>query len=507
MAIATELTINTAATALDMANAIFGPGVTVSSATYSGDPLASGIYSGALTTMPGVSPTDSGVILSTGRVTDFTNSSGTTDTNIAAGTGVDLASGINGDAALNTVAGMATFDGSILTAVFTPDGDYLTMQFVFSSEEYPEYINGGVNDAFGVWINGTFVPVTITVAGNIAIDEVNGTKNENLYRDNTTDQFNTEMDGFTYTLSLKAPVLKGQANTIKIGIADGGDAIYDSNLLIMADSVQTVTLAMDDKINVVANTTRTFDILANDTQTGGANLTVTQINGTNVVAGQTITLTSGQQVRLNADGTVTVFANGTQGLENLSYTVTDGVNTDVGYITINTTASVTLDGIVSGTSGNDVIDTTYLGDPDGDRIDNNDATGVQGTTGNADVIYAGGGNDRVVAGAGNDIIDADSGDDTVFGGAGDDKVTLGSGNDSFGTFNADSAGNDTVYGDGGNDFIITGGENDIIYGGTGNDTVSGGIGSDTLYGGDGADWFNVTDDHDLDTIVGGEGGG
>lgn len=506
MAIATELTINTAATALDMANAIFGPGVTVSSATYSGDPLASGIYSGALTTMPGVSPTDSGVILSTGRVTDFTNSSGTTDTNIAAGTGVDLASGINGDAALNTVAGMATFDGSILTAVFTPDGDYLTMQFVFSSEEYPEYINGGVNDAFGVWINGTFVPVTITVAGNIAIDEVNGTKNENLYRDNTTDQFNTEMDGFTYTLSLKAAVLKGQANTIKIGIADGGDAIYDSNLLIMADSVQTVTLAMDDKINVVANTTRTFDILANDTQTGGANLTVTQINGTNVVAGQTITLTSGQQVRLNADGTVTVFANGTQGLENLSYTVTDGVNTDVGYITINTTASVTLDGIVSGTSGNDVIDTTYLGDPDGDRIDNNDATGVQGTTGNADVIYAGGGNDRVVAGAGNDIIDADSGDDTVFGGAGDDKVTLGSGNDSFGTFNADSAGNDTVYGDGGNDFIITGGENDIIYGGTGNDTVSGGIGSDTLYGGDGADWFNVTDDHDLDTIVGGEGG-
>ncbi len=506
MAIATELNINTAVTALDMANAIFGSGVTVSSASFAGDPLAAGIYSGALTTMPGLSPTDSGVILSTGKVADFTNSSGTTNTNTATGTSTNLTKGIDGDAQMNAVAGMATFDGTILTATFTPDGDYLTMQFVFSSEEYPEYINNNVNDAFGVWVNGNFVPVSITVAGNVAIDEVNGAKNENLYRDNTTDQFNTEMDGFTYTLSLKAPVLKGQPNTIKIGIADGGDSIYDSNLLIMGESAQTVTLAMDDKINVVANGNRTFDILANDTQTSGANLTITQINGTNVVAGQTVTLTSGQQVRLNADGTVTVFANGVLGQENLSYTVTDGTMTDVGYITLNTTSALTKDGIVSGTSGNDIIDTSYLGDPDGDRVDNNDATGVQGTTGNADVIYAGAGNDSVVAGAGNDIIDADSGDDTVFGGAGDDKATLGSGNDIFGTYNADSAGNDTVFGDGGNDFIITGAGNDIGYGGTGDDTLSGGIGSDTLYGGDGKDWFNVTDDHDLDTIIGGEGG-
>ena len=78
---------------------------------------------------------------------------------------------------------------------------------------------------------------------------------------------------------------------IKIGIADGGDAIYDSNLLIMADSVQTVTLAVDDTLNVVANSSRTFDILANDTQTGSAPLTITQINGTTVSVGQTVTLT------------------------------------------------------------------------------------------------------------------------------------------------------------------------------------------------------------------------
>ena len=510
MAIATELVINTSATALDMANAIFGSGVTVVSATYTGDPLSAGTYSGATTTIPGISPTDTGVILSTGKVTDFTNSSGTTNTNTAAGTSTDT-TGVNGDAQLNAVAGMATYDAAILQASFIPNGDTLTMQFVFSSEEYPEYVSGGVNDSFGVWVNGAYVPVSITVAGNVAIDEVNGGKNENLYRDNTADQFNTEMDGFTYVLSVKAPVNAGQVNTIKIGIADGGDAIYDSNLMIMADSIQTVTLAIDDDVNVIAKSTRTFDILGNDDTTSGT-LTITQINGQNVVAGQTITLTSGQQVRLNADGTITVTANGVIGVENFSYTISNGSTTDVGYVTINTASGIVKDGIVSGTSAADVIQVGYLGDPDGDLVDGNDALGILGTTGNADLIYAGAGNDSITANLGNDMIYAGTGDDTVFGGAGDDLVELGSGNDSFGTTGADSAGNDSIYGEAGNDYIMTGANNDLVFGGTlndtlyggdGNDQVNGDSGNDILYGDAGADSLNGG--ADADTIYGGAG--
>lgn len=507
MAIATELNINTAASADQMFETIFGEGVQLvaESATFSGATLSSGIYTGALTTIAGISPTDSGVILSTGNVGSFTNSSGTTNTNTASGTGSNMTGGIDGDAQLNAVAGQGTFDGAILTARFIPDGDWLTMQFVFSSEEYPEYVNGNVNDAFGVWVNGAFVPVSISVAGNVSIDSVNAGANENFYRSNTADQFNTEMDGITYVLSIKAPVNAGEENTIKIGIADGGDAIYDSNLLIMADSVQTVVLAMDDQVNVLANGSRTFDILANDQNEAGL-LNITQINGQNVVAGQTVTLPSGQQVRLNADKTITVFANGVLGEENLSYTVSDGSTTDIGYVTINTVTSATRDGIVSGTSGNDVIGPGYVGDPDGDLVDNNDGLGVMGTTGNADLIYAGAGNDSVTAGAGNDIIYGGDGNDSVLGGDGDDLVDLGKGNDAFGTFGADSAGNDNVNGGDGDDTIIGGAGNDVLSGDAGNDTLSGGMGSDTLTGGDGADTFWITDDHEADLIIGGEGG-
>ncbi len=111
------------------------------------------------------------------------------------------------------------------------------------------------------------------------------------------------------------------------------------------------------------------------------------------------------------------------------------------------------DGVVDGTAGNDLIDTSYVGDPDGDRIDANDATGYAGTTGQADYVLAGAGNDTVNSGLGNDI---------VYGGSGNDVVNAGTGDDQ-------------VYGDDGNDSLDGSSGNDSLYGGAGDDTLSGGI--------------------------------
>ncbi len=77
-------------------------------------------------------------------------------------------------------------------------------------------------------------------------------------------------------------------------------------------------------------------VLANDVSQPGASLVITHLNGVPVVAGQIVTLPSGQQVRLNADGTITIFGDGQAENLRFTYTVSDGLgNTDVGLVTIN----------------------------------------------------------------------------------------------------------------------------------------------------------------------------
>lgn len=316
---------------------------------------------------------------------------------------------------------------------------------------------------------------------------MNDTVNSNLYVDNPagTDPYNTEMDGFTITMTMTAPVNSGVNNTIKIGLADGGDDIYDTNVMIAGDSVQTVALAMQDDVTLSTNSSKVVDLLLNDIDQSGGGLTVTEINGQAISIGQTITLNTGEQITLNADGTITVTSDGDVGTNALTYSVVDsnGV-TDVGYVTIQTIAAPTADGTVQGTAGNDTIDGSYLGDPDGDLVDANDAI-LPGMSGD------------------DDLIEGFNGDDTIYGGAGDDTVYGGADNDSIGDW-ATEAGNDTFYGDAGDDFLNGGADDDELYGGTGNDTLTGGVGNDTLDGGTGSDQFWITDDHESDTIVGGE---
>ena len=72
--------------ATTLADSIFGDGIQVVSATLSGATGQAGTYTGGETTSGGVVPSDSGVILSTGNVTDFTTSGTGTNTNTSAGT-------------------------------------------------------------------------------------------------------------------------------------------------------------------------------------------------------------------------------------------------------------------------------------------------------------------------------------------------------------------------------------------------------------------------------------
>ena len=129
MAKASELPIDTSASAMDMADAMFGSGINILSANYTGATHASGIYSNGDTVAAELTPSDTGVILSTGNATDITNSKGDVNTSDRTTTENKTA----GDSDLNDVSGVKTYDAAVFEASFVPAGETLTMQVVFSS--------------------------------------------------------------------------------------------------------------------------------------------------------------------------------------------------------------------------------------------------------------------------------------------------------------------------------------------------------------------------------------
>ena len=364
MVTATRLPVDTRASATEMAQTIFGDGVTVVGASYTGDRDASGVYSNGDSVSPGVTPGDNGVILSTGDAVDLTNNtSGFRDANQSGSTTTNTG-GVNNDAQFNQLAGARTYDAAILDADFIPDGDTLTMQFVFASEEYPEFTNSSFNDAVGVWVNGTSVPVVVGT-GQTSVNNINQNSNINLFNDNTGSQFNTEMDGFTATLTLKMAVNPGQVNSIRIGVADVSDSFYDSSLLIAGNSVQTSLIAQDDDLTLAPGSSRTFDVLANDTGPGASSLQITHINGQEVSAGSTVTLATGQQITVNADGTLAVVADADEESVNFSYTVANGGGngvSDTAFVTLNSIPCFVAGTLIRTPGGDVPVETLRPGD-------------------------------------------------------------------------------------------------------------------------------------------------
>lgn len=355
-----EIPINRNATAMQMANTIFGDGVNVVSASYTGDRDSSGIYTNGDAISPGITPSDTGVMFSTGDLRGFTNNNAG-QSNLNTGTTTN-SSGPNNDPLFNAAAGANTFDASYLDVDFIPTGDTMTMQFVFASEEYPEFTNSQFQDFVGVWINGTQVPLAIG-DGDIDPGNVNSGTNSNLFVDNTADQFNTEMDGFTLTMTLTIPVNSGALNSIRIGIADVADNNYDSTLLVAGDSIQTALIANDDSSNLFPTGSKTLDLLANDTNNTAGTLTITHLNGQAVTAGSTVVLPSGQSVTLNADGTVTVVGDGDTETINFTYQVASSTGqTDTAFVTIDSVPCFVAGTLIRTPDGEVPVETLEPGD-------------------------------------------------------------------------------------------------------------------------------------------------
>lgn len=175
---------------------------------------------------------------------------------------------------------------------------------------------------------------------------------------------------------------------------------------------------------------------------------------------------------------------------------------DFGQVDTLTDAEVTsapaytsIDGVVVGTNGDELIDDSYV-DAQGDSIDDGNGGGVDGMN---DTVQALDGNDTVLAGLGDDVVFGGSGDDSLEGGSGNDTLEGGDEQDTLRGNSGDDSldgggGDDDLRGNQGNDTLIGGDGDDTLRGGNDDDRIEGGIGSDVLRGGSGQD-----------TLLGGEG--
>ncbi|MBF9059417.1 2,3,4,5-tetrahydropyridine-2,6-carboxylate N-succinyltransferase [Rhodobacterales bacterium HKCCSP123] len=363
MATGQELEIDRSASALEMAETIFGDGVTVIGASYEGDNRSSGIFTNGESISPGVTPSDSGVILTTGHVNNFTQASG--DPNVS--TGITFNSnGADNDPVFDDIISTPTFDAAVLEAQFIPTTDFISIRFVFASEEYPEFTGSIYNDAFGIWINGSLV--TSPLLDVTQINSVNQSQNATLFVNNTGDDYNTEMDGFTVTLSVLIPVNIGVVNTLTLGISDVGDSSFDSAVLIAANSVQGAFLAQDDTVTLNEQQVAAIDVLANDGNGVGLSV-VTHVNGVPIATGGTVMLASGHQITLLADGTLQVAPPaGLTGLTaplttNFTYTAENGAGiSDTAFVSVTTVPCFTLGTLIRTAAGEVPIERLKLGD-------------------------------------------------------------------------------------------------------------------------------------------------
>lgn len=163
-----------------------------------------------------------------------------------------------GDTDLTLLAGVPTYDASVLEFDLVPHVDTIFFQYVFGSEEYSEFATSPFNDVFAFYIQGpgyatptniALIPGTTTP---VAVNNVNCILQSPFYVCNdpldsycdtsyhcqgTASGATVEYDGFTTPLTCYAVVQIDSVYHIKIGVADASDQVFDSSVFLSCQSL------------------------------------------------------------------------------------------------------------------------------------------------------------------------------------------------------------------------------------------------------------------------------
>ncbi|MBL4862910.1 MAG: choice-of-anchor L domain-containing protein, partial [Crocinitomicaceae bacterium] len=315
-------------------NILLGSGVTVSNITYNGTPASIGYFNGASTNLG----LDEGVVMTTGTVLNTGN--GPHGPNNSGGSGID-----NGGGGLsllsNLIGGINTFDAAILEFDFVPYSDSVRFNYVFGSEEYPEYVGSQFNDVFAFFISGPGISGLQNIAKlpsgqAVAINNVNAGSNATFFVNNgngsTAPQNGSstyiQYDGFTKVMTAESKVQCGETYHLIICIADAGDGILDSGIFLEANSLSSNT-PIDIRYDISQQLFMNPDIMAE----GCVSTTVTLERGLNEIS-------SPMTIPVNVSGTA---------IEGVDYSnIPNSVTFPAGSSQIQFTFNAFQDGLIEG---------------------------------------------------------------------------------------------------------------------------------------------------------------
>jgi hypothetical protein len=242
---------------------LLGPNVQFSNVTFSGDADQIGLFNSTTSNLP--FPT--GVVMGTGGIS---NAIGPNDSGSSSITGENFGAT---DADLDELDGLTHNDAAILEFDFVSAGTSVSFDYVFASEEYPEFTGAGgncgnVSDVFGFFLSGpgivgTFSNASVNIAlipGTtqfVSINNLNagcdglaalGEADCNYCQyyinngDGFTPPFSTDpnyiqYDGMTVVLTATYEnMVCGQTYHIKLAIADVSDTSWDSAVFLKEGS-------------------------------------------------------------------------------------------------------------------------------------------------------------------------------------------------------------------------------------------------------------------------------
>ena len=263
-------------------------------------------------------------------------------------TGTSTESGTN--SLINTAAGSVRVNGTFTTITFQLTGvgvegggqDGIELGVIVDP---PPNAN---NDTLSVAEDGTLTGNLFSNNGSgadadpqgdaITITQINGASfsvgTPIILANGTLTITNASSGAFTFVPN--ANYSGGQAFDYTISDPAGGTDTATATISITA--VNDPPVAADDGVfTVTPGTSVTIAVLGNDTDIDGGALSVSQINGTTVAIGGSVTLPSGTIVTRNADGTLgVVMAPGNSDTETFIYTLSDGNGgTDTATVTLN----------------------------------------------------------------------------------------------------------------------------------------------------------------------------